>query len=260
MVDALGEGVDGVGGRRRGVRAARRRRVCRVRAGAGRPAAAGAGRACPSSMRRRCRRSCARCGRTSSSPPTSSPARRCSCTAGRRASGRWRSSWRARSGARVAVTAGSAAKLEACRELGAEVLVNYREEDFVERLAEATGRPRRRRHPRHHRREVPVPQRLCAGHQRSARHHRHAGRHPWRARHRGADGASGRPSSRPSLRARPAAEKATIVAAVREHVWPLVASGRVRPIVHSRHPLADAAAAHRELEAGAHVGKVLLTT
>jgi len=63
-----------------------------------------------------------------------------------------------------------------------------------------------------------------------------------------------------TLRARPAAEKATIVAAVREHVWPLVASGRVRPIVHSRHPLADAAAAHRELEASAHIGKVLLTT
>ncbi len=63
-----------------------------------------------------------------------------------------------------------------------------------------------------------------------------------------------------TLRARPAAEKATIVAAVREHVWPLVADGRVRAVVHSRHPLADAAEAHRELEAGEHVGKILLTT
>jgi NADPH:quinone reductase-like Zn-dependent oxidoreductase len=63
-----------------------------------------------------------------------------------------------------------------------------------------------------------------------------------------------------SLRARPSGEKATIVAAVREHVWPLVEAGTVRPIVHSRHPLADAAAAHRELEASDHIGKILLTT
>jgi NADPH:quinone reductase-like Zn-dependent oxidoreductase len=46
---------------------------------------------------------------------------------------------------------------------------------------------------------------------------------------------------------------------VREHVWPLVASGRVRPIVHGTYPLAAAADAHRELEASTHIGKVLLT-
>jgi NADPH:quinone reductase-like Zn-dependent oxidoreductase len=63
-----------------------------------------------------------------------------------------------------------------------------------------------------------------------------------------------------SLRARPAAEKATIVAAVREHVWPLIESRRVRPIVHGTYPLAAAADAHRELEASSHIGKVLLTT
>ena len=62
-----------------------------------------------------------------------------------------------------------------------------------------------------------------------------------------------------SLRARPAAEKAAIVAAVREHVWPLVASGAVRPIVHARMPLAQAADAHRLLESSTHIGKVLLT-
>jgi len=62
-----------------------------------------------------------------------------------------------------------------------------------------------------------------------------------------------------SLRARPAAEKATIVAAVREHVWPLIESGRVRPVVHGTYPLAAAADAHRELEASSHIGKVLLT-
>jgi NADPH:quinone reductase-like Zn-dependent oxidoreductase len=63
-----------------------------------------------------------------------------------------------------------------------------------------------------------------------------------------------------SLRARPAAEKAAIVAAVREHVWPLVESGAVRPVVHSRHPLEAAADAHREMEASGHIGKILLTT
>ena len=62
-----------------------------------------------------------------------------------------------------------------------------------------------------------------------------------------------------SLRARPAAEKATIVAAVREHVWPLVEAGRVRPVVHERFALADAPAAHRALEESGHIGKILLT-
>jgi NADPH:quinone reductase-like Zn-dependent oxidoreductase len=45
---------------------------------------------------------------------------------------------------------------------------------------------------------------------------------------------------------------------VREHVWPLVESGRVEPVVHSRHPLGEAAAAHRELEGSGHIGKILL--
>jgi NADPH:quinone reductase-like Zn-dependent oxidoreductase len=45
---------------------------------------------------------------------------------------------------------------------------------------------------------------------------------------------------------------------VREHVWPLVEAGRVRPIVHAAYPLADAAGAHREMEASTHVGKLLL--
>ena len=57
-----------------------------------------------------------------------------------------------------------------------------------------------------------------------------------------------------SLRARPPAEKATIVAAVREHVWPLVAAGAVRPVIHERFALADAAAAHRDPAASPHIG------
>ena len=61
-----------------------------------------------------------------------------------------------------------------------------------------------------------------------------------------------------ALRARPAAEKAAIVAAVAEHVWPLVASGTVRPVVDRVLSMDRAAEAHRVVEAGEHVGKVLL--
>jgi putative PIG3 family NAD(P)H quinone oxidoreductase len=61
-----------------------------------------------------------------------------------------------------------------------------------------------------------------------------------------------------SLRSRPAAEKARIVAEVREHVWPLVAAGRVRPVIDRVFALQDAAEAHRYLDSGEHIGKVLL--
>jgi putative NAD(P)H quinone oxidoreductase, PIG3 family len=61
-----------------------------------------------------------------------------------------------------------------------------------------------------------------------------------------------------NLRNRPVEQKAAIVAAVREHVWPQVASGRVRPVVHTRLPMAEAARAHEILNASTHIGKVLL--
>ena len=162
-------------------------------------------------------------------------------------------------GARVAVTAGSAAKLEACRELGAEVLVNYREEDFVERLRESTGG---------HGADVILDNMGAKYLSRNVSALATSGRLVIIGMQGGTKGeldiaalmAKRAAVIGTTLRARPAAEKATIVAAVREHVWPLVASGRVRPIVQSTHPLSDAAAAHRELEAGAHIGKVLLTT
>jgi putative PIG3 family NAD(P)H quinone oxidoreductase len=63
-----------------------------------------------------------------------------------------------------------------------------------------------------------------------------------------------------TLRSRPDAEKAAIIQGVRDHVWPLIESGLVRPIVHSRVSIQDAAAAHRVVEANEHTGKVLLTT
>ena len=63
-----------------------------------------------------------------------------------------------------------------------------------------------------------------------------------------------------TLRARPAAEKAAICASVVEHVWPLVADGSVRPMVHRTFPLDEVAAAHELMESGDHTGKILLTT
>ncbi len=63
-----------------------------------------------------------------------------------------------------------------------------------------------------------------------------------------------------TLRARPAEEKAAVVASVRDHVWPLVVDGGVRPVVFDRLPLAEAARAHEVLEGSSHVGKLLLTT
>jgi NADPH:quinone reductase-like Zn-dependent oxidoreductase len=63
-----------------------------------------------------------------------------------------------------------------------------------------------------------------------------------------------------TLRSRPAAEKAAIVASVEENVWPLIADGTVRPVVNSTVALSDVRAAHELVEAGGHIGKVVLTT
>jgi putative PIG3 family NAD(P)H quinone oxidoreductase len=161
-------------------------------------------------------------------------------------------------GARVAVTAGSAEKLAACKELGAEVLVNYREQDFVEEVRQATGGAGAdvvldNMGAKYLARNVDV---LAVGGRlvviglqggTTAEIDLNA-----LLRKRAAVIAT-------SLRARPPAEKAAIVAAVREHVWPLVEAGRVRPVVHTTFPLADAADAHREMESSRHIGKILLT-
>ncbi len=63
-----------------------------------------------------------------------------------------------------------------------------------------------------------------------------------------------------TLRARSVEEKGALAAAVREHVWPLLEAGAVRPIIHATFPLRDAAAAHRVMDASTHVGKLVLTT
>jgi NADPH:quinone reductase-like Zn-dependent oxidoreductase len=160
-------------------------------------------------------------------------------------------------GARIAVTAGTAAKLEACRRLGAEILVNYREQDFVEVLGEAT---------RDGGADVILDNIGAKYLARNVSALASRGRLVIIGLQGGTKAeldinALLRKSAAviaTSLRARPAAEKAAIVAAVREHVWPLIEAGRVRPVVHRTLPLAQAADAHRLLEAGTNIGKVLL--
>jgi NADPH:quinone reductase len=62
-----------------------------------------------------------------------------------------------------------------------------------------------------------------------------------------------------TLRSRSIEEKGAVAAAVYKNVWPLLAQGRVRPIIHAAFPLAEAAAAHQLMESSAHIGKIILT-
>ncbi len=160
-------------------------------------------------------------------------------------------------GAHVAVTAGSAEKLARCAELGAEVLINYRDEDFVARV-QGTGDGHGadvvldNMGAKYLARNIdvlaPNGRLVVIGLQGGASAELDLG---VLLRKRAAVIAT-------SLRARPAGEKAAIVKQVRELVWPLLADGTIRPVVHARFPLAQAARAHEVLESSAHVGKLLL--
>lgn len=161
-------------------------------------------------------------------------------------------------GARVAVTAGSEDKLAFCRELGAQIAVNYREQDFVEEVRAANdGLGADVVLDNIGAKYLPRNVDLLATNGRLVVIGLMGGR-------KGELDLGKLLSKRAaviatSLRARPAAEKAAIVAAVREHVWPLVEDGAVRPIIQGTHPLDRAADAHREMEESAHIGKILLT-
>jgi putative PIG3 family NAD(P)H quinone oxidoreductase len=160
-------------------------------------------------------------------------------------------------GARVAVTAGSPEKLEVCHQLGASILVNYRSEDFTEVVRAASDG---------HGADVildNIGAKYLAGNVAVLADNGRLVVIGLQGGRSGEIDLGAMLSKRcaliaTTLRGRPATEKATIVAAVREHVWPLVADGRVRPVVHARYPLAEAARAHREMEASTHVGKLLL--
>ncbi|NGO81565.1 NAD(P)H-quinone oxidoreductase [Streptomyces sp. YC504] len=161
-------------------------------------------------------------------------------------------------GAKVAVTAGGKEKLERCAELGADILIDYREQDFVEELRRATDGAGA---------DVILDIMGAKYLDRNIKALAVNGRLAIIGLQGGVKGElnlSALLSKRAaitatSLRARPLGEKAAIVAAVREHVWPLIGAGRVRPVIDRTLPASEAAAAHRVLEESGHVGKVLLT-
>ena len=166
----------------------------------------------------------------------------------------------ARAGARVFTTAGTQAKLDVCRELGADVAINYRDEDFVERVrAETDGRGvdvvldnMGAKYLDRNVDALAVGGRLVIiGMQGGVKAELDIGK---LLSKRAAVHAT-------TLRSRPATGhggKAEIVEAVRRDVWPDVERGTIRPIVDRRLPMSRAAEAHRAVEASEHVGKVLL--
>jgi NADPH2:quinone reductase len=162
-------------------------------------------------------------------------------------------------GARVLATAGTAEKCAACETLGAEHAFNYREIDFVAAVRDATGG-----------RGVDVVLDIVAGEyvQRNIESLAMDGRLVIIAQLGGprAEIATAPILQRrltitgSTLRPRSVAEKAAIAKAVHEHVWPLLESGAVRVQVHATFPLRAAAEAHRVMESGAHIGKLVLVT
>ena len=161
-------------------------------------------------------------------------------------------------GARVITTAGTAEKCQACRKLGADVAVNYKTEDFVAVTKQATGD-----------RGADLVLDIVGG--------------DYIDRNYEAAAVEGRivqiafqSSSRATvdfrrlmlkrlthtgstLRARSVADKGAIARAVEAKVLPLIAAGRVKPVIDSTFPLREAAAAHARMESSQHIGKIVLT-
>ncbi len=161
-------------------------------------------------------------------------------------------------GARVACTVGSVTKSDVCKELGADLVINYREHDFVAEvrrwsdagadvILDNMGAAYLGRNVETLASEGRL---VVIGLQGGTRGELDLGA---LLRKRGAVIAT-------TLRSRPVGEKSAIMASVEEHVWPLVAEGQVRPVIDTRVPLDDVPAAHARVEASEHIGKILLVT
>ena len=161
-------------------------------------------------------------------------------------------------GAKVIVTAGSKEKCDACVKLGADVAVDYKTQDFVALTKEHTGG-----------KGADLIVDMVGG--------------PYVDRNLDAAAVEGRivqiatqqgfkvemdlikiMSKRltytgSTLRPRPVADKAAIAAALLEKAWPLLDQGKIRPVIDSTFPLAEAAKAHARMESSGHVGKIVLT-
>ncbi len=160
-------------------------------------------------------------------------------------------------GATVFTTAGNEEKCKVCRELGADLVINYNEEDFVEACRNATGG-----------KGVEVILDMVAGDytNRNIAAAAVEGRYVIIA---GLRGFSAEVSIRSimlkrllitgsTLRPRPVEFKAAIAAGLREQVWPLLESGQVRPGIHTALPLNKANEGHRLMESSRHIGKIML--
>ena len=160
-------------------------------------------------------------------------------------------------GARVAVTAGSRDKLSRCRDLGAEILVNYHDEDFVSAVRDATDG---------HGADIVLDNMGAAYLQRNVEVLAIGGRIQVIGLQGGTKGAldlgllmSKRAQVRSTtLRARPTHEKAAICDRVQHEAWPLVESGAIHTIIDRALPMSEASEAHRVVHDSEHVGKVLL--
>ncbi|MFI7636950.1 NAD(P)H-quinone oxidoreductase [Nonomuraea sp. NPDC049400] len=153
-------------------------------------------------------------------------------------------------GSYVVTTVGSAAKAERVRALGADEVINYREEDFSDKV----------------RADVILDimgAKYLAGNVQALRTGGRLVIIGLQGGRKAEVDLSALLAKRAAvhgttLRSRPVDEKGAIVRSVVENVWPLVGAGAVRPVVHAKVPMPDAAEAHRMMDSGEHVGKILL--